>query len=102
MGLPSDLIEDLSSHAYPAWLGERFHTCCHVHGVAKDVAARVYDIPYVDAYSDRDSPVRATVLVEPPHLLLGFKRAVHGLDCARELDEERIAHGLHYRAAELR
>jgi hypothetical protein len=60
------------------------------------------DIAHVNAYSDGYLPVLAAPLVELPHLSLGFKRAVDGLDGARELDEEGIAHGLHNHAAELR
>ena len=72
-----------------------------VDAVAEEVLLLGHDIAEVHADAILNAPVRRNRRVALAHTLLQGHRHPHGLDRARELDEQAIAGGVRNPAAEL-
>jgi hypothetical protein len=83
-----------AAHADAARVGERLQAGRDVDAVAEDVAVVDDDVADVDADAERDPALGRHAAVALLHAALYVHAAADGIDDARELDQEPVAHRL--------
>jgi hypothetical protein len=81
-------------HANATGIGQLLQACCDVHAVAEDVVAVNDDVANVYADAERDAVLPRDVGVVRSHRGLDADDAAHGINYARELQQQPVARRL--------
>jgi hypothetical protein len=88
------LVVDLAGDADAARLGQGLQTGCNVDAVAVDAAVLDDDVAEADTDPEPDSPCVGSLPLPLGRTRLDLDRAAYGVDDARELAQEAVAHQL--------
>src|SRR5690606_20165038 len=100
--LVAHLLVGRTRNADAARLGELLEPRGYVDSVAEHVIALDDDVTDIDSDAELDALLGRHVGIAPAHPVLDRDRALHGIDDARELDQDTIAGRLDDTAVELR